>query len=193
MDWSNNDLDIREGDQEDIVKELKELNCTVIFHRNPIPEEVTNVSLVNRETEAALAGRIENDVFFRVLAVNNFSSARVEACDLRTGLRLASFALAARLSDAAEPNSYRPEISYSPARNTLYIVSVQFGELWAINMSTGSHQKIALPTVNFGVRDIEMPSPINPKRTGLIFGCVSACLSLTRMTSLSFILYKSVN
>ena len=47
MDWSNNDLDIAEGDQEDIVKELKELNCTVIFHRNPIPEEVTNVSLVN--------------------------------------------------------------------------------------------------------------------------------------------------
>lgn len=49
MDWSNTDLDITEGDQEDIVKELRELKCTVIFHRNPIPEEVTNVSLVNDE------------------------------------------------------------------------------------------------------------------------------------------------
>jgi len=49
MDWGNNDLDLTEGDQEDIVKELQGLNCTIIFHRNPIPEEVTNVSLVNDE------------------------------------------------------------------------------------------------------------------------------------------------
>jgi hypothetical protein len=114
--------------------------------------------LVNRETEAALAGRIENDVFFRVLAVNNFSSARVEAWDLRTGLRLASFALAARLSDAAEPNSYRPEISYSPARNTLYIVSVQYGRLLTMDMATGTAREIFLPTTNLGVRDVEVDS-----------------------------------
>jgi Beta protein len=49
MDWNNNDLDNTEGDQEDIVKELKKIKCTVIFHRNPIPKEVTNVSLVNDE------------------------------------------------------------------------------------------------------------------------------------------------
>ena len=117
-----------------------------------------NVSVVNRETEAALAGRIENDVFFRVLAVNDFASARVEAWDLRTGLRLASFALPVDLAVAAEPNSFRPEISYSPSRNTLYIVSVQFGELWSMNMSTGSFRQIFLPTANFGVRDVEVDS-----------------------------------
>ena len=117
-----------------------------------------NVSLVNRETEAALAGRIENDVFFRVLAVNNFTAARVEAWDIRTGLRLTSFALAARLSDAAEPNSYRPEISYSPARNTLYIVSAVYGRLLAVNMATGTAREIFLPSGAFGVRDIEIDS-----------------------------------
>lgn len=47
MDWGTNELDIEEGDQEDIVEELNQLTCTVITHRNPVPEKITNVGLVN--------------------------------------------------------------------------------------------------------------------------------------------------
>jgi hypothetical protein len=114
--------------------------------------------------EAAIAGRIENDVFFRVLAVNYASvinhTTRVEAWDLRTGLRLASFPLNASLvsSLGTAPNSLRPEISYSPARNMLYVVSVEFGRFYAINMATGGTTERVVSTANYGVRDIEVDS-----------------------------------
>ena len=113
-------------------------------------------------TDAVIAGRIENDVFFRVLAVNYQSNntARVEAWDLRTGLRLASFPLNASLVSnvGIAPNSLRPEISYSPARNTLYIASVQYGRLLTMDMSSGVAREILLPTASFGIRDVEVDS-----------------------------------
>lgn len=138
----------------------------VLNHRQPINanpgifiQPFTNtVSLNNRLVEAALAGRIEGDVFFRVLAENNFASSRVEAWDLRTNTKLISYTMPVQLAQAAEPNSFRPEISYSPTRNTLYIVAVQAGRLYTLNMSSGSANEIVFPAANFGVRDIEIDS-----------------------------------
>ena len=138
----------------------------VLNHRQPINanpgifiQPFTNtVSLNNRLVEAALAGRIEGDVFFRVLAENNFASSRVEAWDLRTNTKLVSYTMPVQLAQAAEPNSFRPEISYSPTRNTLYIVAVQAGRLYTLNMSSGSANEIVFPAAHFGVRDIEIDS-----------------------------------
>jgi hypothetical protein len=137
-------------------------NGAWVLNRAAPNDSTPNIIIARTQpaTEAAIAGRIENDVFFRVLASNNFNSARVEAWDLRTGLRLASLPLNAPLVSnvGTAPNSLRPEISYSPARNTLYVVSAQFGTLWAINIGTGVAQKILLPAGNFGVRDVEIDS-----------------------------------
>jgi hypothetical protein len=110
--------------------------------------------------EAAVAARIENDVLFRVLAINNYTAMRVEAWDLRTATRLAAYNVAVPVVDSVNlaPNSYRPEISYSPARNTLYIVAVQTGRMFSVNMGNGNSNEIALARNGFGVRDVEIDS-----------------------------------
>lgn len=45
MDFENNDLDIADGDIQDIVEDFKNLNCNIIIHRNQIPEDVTMTGL----------------------------------------------------------------------------------------------------------------------------------------------------
>ena len=115
----------------------------------------TTQSNNNQQVEAALAGRIEGDVFFRVLAENNFAGSRIEAWDLRTNTRLISYSLPLRLADLALPNSHRPEISYSPRRNTLYIVAVQSGLLITLDIGTGLYNQYQFPG-NYGARDIEV-------------------------------------
>ena len=140
------------------------LNGAWILNRSAPSDSTPGIFIARTQgtTDAVIAGRIENDVFFRVLAVNyqSANTARVEAWDLRTGLRLASFPLNASLVSnvGIAPNSLRPEISYSPARNTLYIVSVQFGRLLSVDMGTGTAREILLPTASFGVRDVEVDS-----------------------------------
>ena len=138
----------------------------VLNHRQPINanpgifiQPFTNtVSLDNRLIEAALAGRIEGDVFFRVLAEDSFNKSRVEAWDLRTNTKLLSYTLPVQLAQAAEPNSFRPEIAYSPLRNTLYMAAVQSGRLYTLNLTNGNATEIVFPVANFGVRDIEVDS-----------------------------------
>ena len=146
------------------VESYASLNGAWVLNR-AAPSDSTPGQFIARTqgtTEAVIAGRIENDVFFRVLAVNypSTNTARVEAWDLRTGLRLASFPLNASLVSnvGIAPNSLRPEISYSPTRNKLYIVSVQYGRLLTMDMNTGTAQEILLPTASFGVRDVEVDS-----------------------------------
>ena len=140
------------------------LNGAWILNRSAPSDSTPGIFIARTQgtTDAVIAGRIENDVFFRVLAVNyqSANTARVEAWDLRTGLRLASFPLNASLVSIVgiAANSLRPEISYSPARNTLYIVSVQFGRLLSVDMGTGTAREILLPTASFGVRDVEVDS-----------------------------------
>ncbi len=148
------------------VESYASSNGAWVFNRATPSDSTPNtfIARIQNSNEAAVAGRIENDVFFRVLAVNVASTtnqtARVEAWDLRTGLRLASFPLNANLvsSDGIAPNSLRPEISYSPARNTLYIVSAEFGRLYSMNMATGTGFVLPISRVGFGVRDIEVDS-----------------------------------
>ncbi len=146
------------------VESYASLNGAWVLNR-VIPSDSTPNIIIARSqgaTEAVIAGRIENDVFFRVLAVNypSTNTARVEAWDLRTGVRLAAFGLNASLvsSVGIAPNSLRPEISYSPTRNTLYIASVQYGRLLTMDMNSGIAREIFLPTANFGVRDLEVDS-----------------------------------
>jgi hypothetical protein len=47
MDWENTELDLTDGDQEDIVARLIEMNCNVVVHRNCYHNDITNVSLVH--------------------------------------------------------------------------------------------------------------------------------------------------
>jgi hypothetical protein len=111
--------------------------------------------------EATVAGRVENDVLFRVLAVNNFSAARVEAWDLRTGVRLVNYPLNTSITTAAIANWYRPEISYHPNTNRLYVNSVEFGRLYYVDLDNGDAREILLPNESFKPRDIEIDSARN--------------------------------
>ncbi len=45
MDWEDIALDLNDGDQQDIVEELKKVDCHVIIHRNPIHQDSTNSGL----------------------------------------------------------------------------------------------------------------------------------------------------
>ena len=45
MDWEDLELDMSDGDQQDIVDELKKLDCNIIVHRNPFPKGITNAGL----------------------------------------------------------------------------------------------------------------------------------------------------
>jgi hypothetical protein len=47
MDWEDSDLDIEDPEMEEINSELSALKCTVIIHRNPIPNGITNVGLAH--------------------------------------------------------------------------------------------------------------------------------------------------
>jgi hypothetical protein len=111
--------------------------------------------------EATVAGRVENDVLFRVLAVNNFTGARVEAWDLRTGTRIVNYPLNVRITTAANSNWYRPEISYNPNSNRLYVNAVEFGKLYYVDLDNGDAREILLPVEAFKPRDIEIDSARN--------------------------------
>ena len=45
MDFEDNDLDMADGDIQDIVEDLKSINCNIIIHRNQIPVSVTMTGL----------------------------------------------------------------------------------------------------------------------------------------------------
>jgi len=45
MDWEEMELDLDDGDVQEIVEILKTLNCNIIIHRNPFPKRLTMVGL----------------------------------------------------------------------------------------------------------------------------------------------------
>ncbi len=47
MDWADIELDINDGDQQDIIDRLKTIKCTIVIHRNPIAKGITNVGLIH--------------------------------------------------------------------------------------------------------------------------------------------------
>ena len=61
MDWADIELDVKDGDQQDIIERLKTFKCTIIIHRNPIAKGITNVGLIhnNRIIE------IDNSLFIK--------------------------------------------------------------------------------------------------------------------------------
>lgn len=156
--------DERSGNLMQLDTALRGNRAWVLNHLQPINTNpgifiqpfTSTVSQNNRSVESALAARIEGDVFFRVLAEANFASARVEAWDLRSNTRLASYTLPVPLA-TSDSSSFLPEISYSPTRNILYIVAVQSGLLVTLNMGTGQYNQYTFPG-NYGARDIEVDS-----------------------------------
>jgi Beta protein len=60
MDWENAELDLEDGDQQDIIERLKSLNCTIVVHRNAIPKEITNVGLEHGEVVARIDNTLLN-------------------------------------------------------------------------------------------------------------------------------------
>ena len=61
MDWCEIELDIDDGDQNDIVEDLKTLDCEVIIHRNPFPKDFTNSGLDHGE----IIGAIDNSLLYK--------------------------------------------------------------------------------------------------------------------------------
>jgi Fe-S cluster assembly ATPase SufC len=49
MDWEDNELDFSDGDILDIVDELKKLDCNIVTHRNPIPNDITYSGMAHGE------------------------------------------------------------------------------------------------------------------------------------------------
>lgn len=71
MDWKDMELDLDDGDLQDIVEDLNKLNCNVIIHRNPIPNDITNVGL----DHSKVVDTIDNSLLdkYTELAGNSFS------------------------------------------------------------------------------------------------------------------------
>jgi hypothetical protein len=47
MDWEDSELDLEDPEVEEINGRLSALDCTIIIHRNPIPNGITNVGLTH--------------------------------------------------------------------------------------------------------------------------------------------------
>lgn len=60
MDWGNDELDLTDGDQEDIVEQLKTLDCTIITLRSAFPKEITNVGLEHDKVVEAIDNSLIN-------------------------------------------------------------------------------------------------------------------------------------
>lgn len=71
IDWQDDELDLNNDDQLDIIDRLKTLACTVIVHRNALPKELTNVSLIHDE----VVDTVSNDLIdvYRDFAGSCFS------------------------------------------------------------------------------------------------------------------------
>lgn len=71
MDWEEMELDLKDGDINDIVERLKKLNCNVIIHRNPIPKDITFVGLNHGKIVTTIDNSLLN--IYTELAGNSFS------------------------------------------------------------------------------------------------------------------------
>lgn len=71
MDWEDNELDFSDGDITDIVEELDKLDCNIIAHRNPFPQEMTYSGMKHGE----VIDEIDNSLVyvFKKLAGTSFS------------------------------------------------------------------------------------------------------------------------
>lgn len=61
MDWENNELDLEDGDIADVIEELKTLQCTVINHRNPFPDDLTYSGLQHGEVVTKIDNSLMNN------------------------------------------------------------------------------------------------------------------------------------
>ena len=112
-----------------------------------LAQSVTN----NRLVEANVAGHIEGDLFFRVLATNSWTSGRVEVYDLRlgeVGMKIAEYVIPFQLALAGSVDAFRPELSYDSRRNELYILNVQHGKLFALNFASGNTREVMVANQN---------------------------------------------
>lgn len=71
MDWGEMELDLDDGDIQDVVEELEKLDCNVIVHRNPFPKDITNSGL----DHGKIIDTIDNSLLniYKKLAGSGFS------------------------------------------------------------------------------------------------------------------------
>ena len=102
---------------------------------------------------------VVDKVLFRVVGVNNFTTSRVYLYSMENGAKLSQFDLPFKVGQASEAFAFRPELSFSPAENMLYVVAPESGKLYRVNVGSGVFTEIPIPqaaTGTFGASDVEV-------------------------------------
>lgn len=102
---------------------------------------------------------VAGKVLFRVVGVNNFTTSRVYLYSMESGAKLSQFDLPFKVGQGSESAAFRPELSFSPAENMLYIVAPESGKLYRVDVSSGTFTEIPIPqagTGTFGASDVEV-------------------------------------
>lgn len=71
MDWCEMELDLDDEDVMDIVHELKDLDCHIIVHRNPFPNDIKLSELVHGEVVPTIDNRLIN--IYKAFGGHSFS------------------------------------------------------------------------------------------------------------------------
>lgn len=102
---------------------------------------------------------VAGKVLFRVVGVNNFTTSRVYLYSMESGAKLSQFDLPFKVGQGSEAFAFRPELSFSPAENMLYVVAPESGKLYRVDVSSGAFTEIPIPqagTGTFGASDVEV-------------------------------------
>lgn len=102
---------------------------------------------------------VAGKVLFRVVGVNNFTTSRVYLYSMESGAKLSQFDLPFKVGQGSEAFAFRPELSFSPAENMLYMVAPESGKLYRVDVSSGVFTEIPIPqagTGTFGASDVEV-------------------------------------
>lgn len=102
---------------------------------------------------------IAGKVLFRVVGTNNFSTTRVYLYNMDSGAKLSQFDLPFKTGRESDTTAFRPELSYSPEENALYLVVTEFGTLYRVDVGSGAYTQIQIPqgtSGSYGVSDVEV-------------------------------------
>lgn len=111
------------------------------------------------QEEGNLQILIAGKVLFRVVGVNSFTTTKVYLYNMDSGARISQFDLPFKTGRASDTTAFRPELSYSPEENALYLVVTEFGTLYRVDVGSGAYTQIQIPqgtSGTYGASDVEV-------------------------------------
>lgn len=118
------------------------------FFGQDLPQEEGNLQIL-------IAGK----VLFRVVGVNNFMTSKVYLYNVESGVKMSQFDLPFKVGQASAVAAFRPELSYSPEENALYLAVTELGTLYRVDVDSGAYTQIQIPqgtSGTYGASDVEV-------------------------------------